>query len=204
MSGSLAANRLIPDPSWKETMIKKSGATVKDIMQAILYADEIAFEDTKAYSEQFDFSRYEDFRELWSITRRKIRYQLDAAGMEVIKSPAATWWSGYADCKSKSLFIGSVLKNAGIDYFYRLVHFGNPSQAHVYPVAISKEHGEVILDSVYEYFDQEAKYAFKIDYDPASGKTFNQVGRLPKKWSFLKIIGWSLLFILGLKILFNQ
>lgn len=189
------ADELVVQPAYKERIVKRSGASVKDIMEAILMADEVAYEDTKAYSETFDFSRLEDFKQLWRIVRTKIRYVLDEQGTEVIKSPSVTWHTGKADCKSKSLFTGSILKNSNVDYFYRLTHYGKPHQAHVYPIARTEKFGEVILDSVHHCFNKEVPYVFKMDYDPKAKTVFNQVGRLNgiDFWTWAKWLAFGLI-----------
>lgn len=193
------ANQLIPDSKGVVKTIKRSNASVQDIMKGIIMADQEAWEDTMEFSETFDFNKLSDFERLWSIVRHDIKYKIDVPGFEVIKSPSATWWSGYADCKSKSLFTGSVMNNGGLKYFYRFVHYGNENAGHVYVVAASEVFGEVILDSVHTRFNEELPYAFKLDYDPSTGRTFNQVGKISNTNFWKILLGGFLVY----KIFFN-
>jgi len=155
-------------PSPGKTLVLHDDGEVQDIIRAILQADRKA----KPFTVQFAWkirrnSQRASLRTLWRFVRENIEYRRDWPGHEVVKSPARTWEDGYGDCKSMSVFIGSVLQNLGIPYVYRVVFFDpqRPEQGHIYPVATVKGK-EIILDAVHTRFDEEVPYWKKTDYNP--------------------------------------
>ena len=54
---------------------------------------------------------FKDLESIWTFVHTKIEDVRDEPGDERIKLPAVTWKDRYGDCKSMSLFIGSILKN---------------------------------------------------------------------------------------------
>jgi hypothetical protein len=159
------AKRLMRAP--KGVRIKKfekgEGRT-NDIIDVILYADKHSKADTARFSKVFEQWPIEKALEkLWRFVRKEIRYKADQRGYEVVKGPAQTWKDRQADCKSMSIFIGSVLQNLGIRYSFRFVSWKKSDPvSHVYIIAHTNK-GDFILDAVYEKFNQEEGYAYKKD-----------------------------------------
>jgi len=93
-----------------------------------------------------------------------IEYREDPPGVQDIKSPAKLYASGFGDCKSFSLFAGSVLQNLGISYYYRFVGFaGDDEVTHVY-VVVQDGPQEYIIDAVPPIaFNEETPHAFATD-----------------------------------------
>ena len=90
-----------------------------------------------------------------------VRYQLDPAGKQYIKSPERLLRDGFGDCKSFTMFVACCLHCAGVKHIIRFVSFdGGDQYTHVYPVAIDEQGEEIILDacekdmygvSIYDY-----------------------------------------------------
>lgn len=76
-----------------------------------------------------------------------VRYLIDPAGKQYIKSPARLLSDGTGDCKSLTLFIASCLHCLGIRHCIRFVNFdGGLQYSHVYPIAYDERGNEIILD----------------------------------------------------------
>lgn len=76
------------------------------------------------------------------------RYQLDADGEQLIKSPARLLADGCGDCKSYTMFIACCLHCLGIQCKVRFVNFdGGKQYTHVYPVAIDEQGNEIPMDA---------------------------------------------------------
>lgn len=152
------ANNLMPSPKGTVNVVHKKGYT-RDIINTILEADKKAHLDTKALAEKFN-----TLEDIWTFVHTKISYKKDAPGDERIKLPSVTWKDRYADCKSMSLFIGSILKNKGIPYAYRFTKYDNDRDyTHIYVIAYPGGN-EIILDAVHDTFNEEVEYTAKKDY----------------------------------------
>ena len=98
------------------------------------------------------------------------RYQLDADGEQLIKSPGRLLADGCGDCKSYTMFIASCLHCLGIPCIVRFVNFdGGDQYTHVYPVAIDEKGNEIIMDACelneqgVPYYDYARPYEKKKD-----------------------------------------
>ena len=198
MSLEQKANRYIAKPDNVREVVFRNGVT-EDIIKVMLYADQFIAEDTKKFTKFFDTgNQYMDFKKIWEFVRHKIRYVKDPDGDEWVQSPSLLWWKTKAgDCKSKSLFVASILKNMGVPYAYRFAAYkddgvngiGNLQSeisrlftvpktpvdvTHVYVIAYPGTEDEVIIDSVYNRFDSEHPFDYAIDFNPAT-KTFSRI-----------------------------
>jgi hypothetical protein len=103
-----------------------------------------------------------------------LRYQKDRVGHERVKSPGKLWEDREGDCKSYSVFIGSIYRNLGIQYKYRFAHYPNGrldrDVNHVFTVAVDQRGREIPTDAVADYFNYEEPYEYAIDYDPQTGQ----------------------------------
>lgn len=144
----------------------KDGDT-KDIIEVILLVDKLDSKDSKDFAKAFKGSIKDICKELWSFIRNNITYIEDGYKVQDIKSPAALWKMKRGDCKSFSVFAGSVLKNLGISYTYRLVAYDNSMQvSHVYIIAYDENYKEIILDACWHKFNATKQYNYKKDKTP--------------------------------------
>lgn len=163
------ASRKIKNTTERVTVEFEDG-DVEDIISVIMKADQLGAEFTKAFAEDLrKTDDYQTLKEVWLFVKRNIKYLRDQPGEEVVKSPGKTWKDRRfgSDCKSFSVMIGSLIKNLGYSYFYRVTFYdeNNPEQGHIYPVAIL-DGQEVILDAVHSRFDEEVPYWKAYDYYP--------------------------------------
>jgi len=153
----------IAKPNFQNKIIKKRGNT-NDIIQAVLEADKTAYIDTKELSKQFERSP-EGLKKLWEYVKYKIKYKEDPKGVQWIQSPARLYASKIGDCKSKTIFVNSILKNLSIPYKIRFISQkqGSSTPTHVYTIA-NLDGQEIVIDTVYKYFNKEPKHTYKQDY----------------------------------------
>lgn len=155
---------LIGKPSGNHKIWKAQGSTT-DIMDAISFADKKSGVYTKDFARQLQGLPVMDIaKALWNSLKTKITYREDGLGVQDIKSPGALWESKTGDCKSFSVFTGSVLQNLDIPYAYRYAGYqGSSTYRHVYIVIPTGNNSEIIIDGVWDHFNSEKPYAFKKD-----------------------------------------
>lgn len=166
---------------------------VHDIVKVILAGDKMSRKFTAKFSR---FLRgkddYESAGNVWRFVRKNIRYIRDTPGNEVVKSPGKTWQDRNGDCKSHAIFVGSLLKNLGIEYRYRVAFYDSkhPEQGHIYAVARIGGH-DVPVDTVHTRFDDEVTYWRAMDYHPETGNRVAAVAGPPpsRGWAGLAAIG---------------
>ena len=166
------ADRLIR-PSTNRKEVRHIDADVKDIISTILHADGMSQQFTERFSHILrGGGDMKTLSNIWEFVRGHIRYQKDRAGSEVVKSPGRTWADRYGDCKSMSVMVGSLLRNLGYNYFYRVAFYDpeNPEQGHIYPVAVLPSGKLVVVDAVHHSFNEEVPFWKAHDYDPATGE----------------------------------
>ena len=179
-------NPYISKPVGRHILVKKDGDT-QDIINAILWADRQPehLNSLKDLAPSLKGNNLETtLRNVWAWVKENIQYILDENGKQVIKSPAQTYWDGFSDCKGRSLFITSFLKNLGIPYSYRFASYtGSYPYKHVYVVV--KANGRIYkLDPDMRAFNIEQKTTYFKDYDMSEisyiGSSMNPKKRFKK------------------------
>jgi len=160
------------------TIVKKKGATIDDIMNVILEVHEECLHQTKDYAKQFDFTTKRGFEKLWREIKTDIYYQPDEPGVEVVQSPNSLRTKLVGDCKSFTLLAGTALINAGIPVEYHLVDYGSNNEAHIYPVAFL-DGEEIVMDSVYHFFNRRSPGEQNVKiYNPQTGQLISKYRRV--------------------------
>ncbi len=165
------ADQLIPPPSGVTKVVKYDFDT-KDIIKLILYAD--SANNDQAAREMASFANHlkgandiETLRNIWSFVRYNIEYIADPVIHEDVKLPAEVWSSGFADCKSKSIMVASLVKAfPQFGFRYRFTSYDNDSPSdytHVY-VVVDTSKGPVIVDAVHSRFNEETPFVSYKDY----------------------------------------
>jgi len=157
------ANRTILPPSHISTLVKKDGNTF-DIIREILATDTISRNDTAAFAPALKGKDLlETLSNVWHFVKRNIRYKLDPIGQQFVKTPSRTWSDKYADCKSYSIFIASLLKNLGVPFSYRFTSYIQGGDfTHVY-IVVPYQGSEIIIDDVMPAFNRQKPFARKKD-----------------------------------------
>lgn len=196
---------LIAPPSNKEKYF--GDVDTKGIIDAVLFADPHAAAYTKKFAPTLKGrTLLETCRNVWEFVKTQIPYVLDPLGEQYIKSPGRLWRDKAGDCKSFSIFTGSILRNLGIPYGYRFASYddNDPTPTHVY-VYVPVRGGEVIIDAVWKgAFNTQKDFYHKQDFIMSRtyylGSTdgmgnIHQVGelRLPKNPDELTVAEMDLL-----------
>ena len=159
----------IPEAKGKTTVFYKNGNT-DDIIRVIMIGERRFESYGKEFCEwantYFEPTK-SSLKDLWKYVRKEITYKVDPAGKQLIKTPPALASIGKGDCKSKTLFVNAVLRCLDIPYKIRFVSYTNdPKPKHVYTVA-NLNGEQIIIDTVYRYYNKEAKPSHIKDIDMA-------------------------------------
>lgn len=165
-----------------EQVLHEQGSTF-DIIEVILHADGLSQEFTEEFAPHLQGeSRRQSAENVWRFIKENIAYRTDRPGHERVQSPGKLWSDKVGDCKSFSIFTGSILQNLAIPYRYRFSHHPTPGGLdevnHVFVVAIGEGGEEIVIDAVADHFDWEAPYEYALDYDPSTKKIVNRISGL--------------------------
>lgn len=169
MSIEQIADRLIPLPENKIVLKNNVGET-RDIIKEVLECFRDNREQLKAFAPHLKaHSVLQTCNNIWNFWKGQIRYQVDADGTQLIKTPAAVWASKFCDCKSFSVAVASTLNALGIRGKFRFTSYGSNSTlpTHVYVVAMYQGR-EIIIDCVWNRFNDQKPYTKKWDYNMTS------------------------------------
>lgn len=154
------AKATIPAPD-RKTDVRHTDGNTQDIVDTILFADSNLGTNMCDFANVFS-KTYEGLYSIWYFVHKHINYLADEPGHEKVKDPRVTWRDKNGDCKSFSLFIGSILKCLEIPYKYRFAAYSGNEPTHVYVIAKLNKR-DVILDSTIDKFDFEFSYHKKWD-----------------------------------------
>lgn len=102
---------------------------------------------------------------IWNFCFHHFQYEKDEERKEQIRTPNRSWHDRKRgiDCDCLTVFISSILTNLKIPHFWRMARYESPNMEHIYPVAITPEGNEVIIDCVVHEFNYEVPYTEKED-----------------------------------------
>lgn len=118
----------------------------------------------------------ETCQNIFNFSYHYLQYKLDSPGTEELRTPARSWLDGQVkfkqqgdqtsgiDCDDYSIFVGSLLKNLGIPFKFRITKYnGRANYQHIYVFVPHKEdsEGEIIIDPVLSKFDYQKPYSFQ-------------------------------------------
>lgn len=117
---------------------------------------------------------------LWKFLKTNVRYSVEPADRQSVKSPAAILASGKYksgnDCKHYALFAGGILdalrrKGKNIEYVYRFVNYRllETDPQHVF-IVLKHNGREIWIDPVLDSFNEKKPYINGIDKKIKSGK----------------------------------
>lgn len=170
------ADSLIEPGNNNEQVMFESGNT-NDIIVVIMHADKESAQYTKEFAESFTGDTIDQCEDIYAFVQDNIQYMEDPAGKQWIKSPAQLYSDGVGDCKSFSIFIGSVLKNLNIPFVYRFVSFKPGDVTHVYVVAFDEDGREIYMDAVppMSFNEEHPDIKRRLDKSPVLEPTVGRV-----------------------------
>lgn len=174
------ATKLIK-PAVFVSALKYPDGNTEDIITEIVNTDKISQGDTAAFAPYMrGVNTFETLSKIWHFVKKNIKYKLDEFGYQYVKTPSRTWSDKYADCKSYSIFIASLLKNLQIPFYYRFVSFyQNGEYTHVY-IVVPLNGKLVIMDDVMPAFNTEKPFAKKYDIDMTKIYQLSGIGLAPQ------------------------
>ena len=179
---------LFPLPNGKDDTIKKS-ADVNDTVNFIRKIVPLTLDDTKKIAALKKGRTLEETcRNYWQFVYRHVPYKRDKDGVEQVRRPARTWWDRNhadeegkvgVDCDCYTVFLSSMLTNAGIPHKYRITKYPKrppevPAWQHIYIVVprdgkpnreLRNRSDYIVMDCVKNAYDDEQPYLEAKDYD---------------------------------------
>lgn len=179
------ARKTIPEPDWKNIKIGGPDGMTEDIIQVIIRTIKKTVLNLSAFASHLKGATIEEtLRNDWTFVRNYIAYKLDPDGDQFIKSPARTFWDGFADCKGFSIFLASLLFNQGFKNFgFRFVSYSDSAiYTHVY-IYVNENGRTYILDAVpgIPTFDFQKEYRFKKDIPMTQISQMTGISGMTKK-----------------------
>jgi hypothetical protein len=167
------ARRLAPPASQQmEWIIKGRGFSTLDIISVLMKADrESIIYDYSGLAKRFENpNSLVTLRNLYDFVKYQISYKGDESFKEICRLPQTLIATGVGDCKSFSLFIGSMLRSLKIKFIYRFAAYENKDFQHVYVVAYMEDREgikAIVIDPVPGgSFITETKYSKFLDKMP--------------------------------------
>lgn len=153
------ANMYISKPKFQKIIHHANGNT-GDIIEVLMLNAKDSYLETAAFAKHIKGPTLEDtLRNLWTFVKRNLIYKVDPSGEQWIQRPSRAWHGNkIVDCKSYSLFIGSVLKSLGIESCFRFVSYSSAKiYTHVYVVVPVYGKSYYTLDCCMNEFNKEKK-----------------------------------------------
>ncbi len=141
-------------------------ANTYDIVNEVLRTYLLYKDDTCGLAKQLKGStKIETLRNIWEFVKKNFKYKTDPVGYQYVQRPAVLWRNRVGDCKSFSIFIGSLLNCLGIPFVFRFTSHRDTTTPHHVFVVVPDGDKEIILDATLSRFNYQKPYTFKIDYD---------------------------------------
>jgi hypothetical protein len=102
----------------------------------------------------------ETARNIFNFLKREIRYQVEPAEKQTVKSLPRLLADGYGDCKHYTNFSNSILEACGYKPIYRFAGYSDKGLSHTYTYL---PNSNTVLDAVLSSFDTEKTPKYKKD-----------------------------------------
>ena len=156
-----------PKPDFKTKIISNDGIN-QDIISGINMSFFPAVAQTRSMAQAFKgATRMASAFNVWQFVKQNVKYKKDPDGTQMIKLPSRLLHEKElgSDCKSFTIFCGSILKNLGYPVVFRYTSYNyDPTPSHVYCVTYDKDGSPIIVDAVYKKFNQEVPFKHKRDF----------------------------------------
>jgi len=171
VSISAVKNKL---PERNRQILLLSNQDEKDIIRHILKVHNEFSDDYNNITQYFDTGDiYETSGKIWHFLKDNLKYDAESVHDQTVRSPARILDSNTpVDCKHYSLFIAGILaaiqrkRQTNWDWTYRFASYNSdPSAAHVF-VVVNTDEGELWIDPVLDYFNEDKKPTYSYDKKP--------------------------------------
>jgi hypothetical protein len=151
-------------PKYTTRVITENGLN-NDIIKALHSAIDEATKEAARFAFKFKGkNNTETARNIWSFLR-SLKYVKDPAGKQYIKLPNRLIATN-GDCKSFSLLTAAILKNLGkpVTFRYTSYQANDSTPSHVYIITQDEKGKQIIIDGVFDKFNQEVPFKHKTDH----------------------------------------
>ncbi|MGZ3931682.1 MAG: transglutaminase-like domain-containing protein [Bacteroidia bacterium] len=151
----------------REDYIVKRVASLKDSINFILWAIRKTAYQTERLAKVLNGTNlYNTCRVIFDWVYDHVEYRKDMPKKEQVRSPQRTIWDQMGDCEDMQILICTLLYNKKIPFVVRTtVYNWDTGVQHIYPVVITPEGREIVVDCVTNRFDYEVPYLKKYDYE---------------------------------------
>jgi hypothetical protein len=151
-------------PKYTTRVVTENGLN-NDIIKALHSAIDEATKEAARFAFKFKGkNNTETARNIWNFLR-SLKYVKDPAGKQYIKLPNRLIATN-GDCKSFSLLTAAILKNLGrpVTFRYTSYQANDSTPSHVYIITQDEKGKQLIIDGVYDKFNQEVPFKHKTDH----------------------------------------
>lgn len=108
-------------------------------------------------------------KKIFDFLKDNVRYQIEPADKQTVKSPAAILAEGEGDCKHYSSWAGGILDQLHIPFAYRFASYKmfDKTPGHVFVVINPGTKNEIWLDPVLSTYDYKKPYTYATDRNMA-------------------------------------
>jgi len=154
---------IVGAPSFENNTIFKDG-TNSDVIKTLLASVPKGTIQVAKIANNFKGKTdIETLKNIHTFIRKNLKYKKDLPGYQQIKYPNR-YLIESGDCKSKALFIASLLNNLGFNHGFVFANYnilkGN-TPSHVYNYAILKNGQKVYIDGTYKSFNRQPTPNYK-------------------------------------------
>lgn len=144
-----------------QVLVNKRNATNKDIIREMVKISPLAVKQVSSIAEKFRGRTLEETcKNVFYYALNNIPYKEDPENRQIIKMPLKALRDAKkgipTDCKTFSIFCGSILKALGYNAKYKFASYDeDPTPSHVYCICEG-----YIIDPVYKKFNREKPYKY--------------------------------------------
>lgn len=164
MNAGIVLGRLTPYRASEIKLVDEQ--TTGDIIDAITNAHHKYAPEYKKIALFFRGStKKQTGKKLFDFLKSNVKYRIEPADKQTVKSPSAILAEGEGDCKHYSSFIGGVLSQLGIPFAYRFASykFFDKTPGHVFVVISPGTQNEIWVDPVLSSYDFKKPYTYAKD-----------------------------------------
>lgn len=147
--------------------IVKPDASLEDSINFILWVIRKTAYQTERLAKVLNGTNlYDTCRVIFNWVYEHIEYHKDQPKKEQVRSPQRTIWDRMGDCEDMQILTCAILYIKKIPFKIRTtVYNWQTGVQHIYPLVVTPDGREIVIDCVTNKFDYEVPYLKKYDYE---------------------------------------
>lgn len=148
-----------------DSMLTRNGS-VDDTVRYMIQKANATKADTERLAQALKGNTLDEtLRNIWNFVFKYIKYEQDSQFAEQIRRPLRTLHDQKGDCDCYSMLVGSILKNLGVPFSFRITaYYHRPYFQHVYVIVPKPGGGYVTVDPVVDAYNYEKPYTNAKDF----------------------------------------